>query len=114
MKVIYKAFDGTEFATPLLCQEYENSLGQFTLIGYNGRECKEAENAAIVILHDSNSADAFLDLAHTQDDHSVRGIDSGDTGIFLWEIYSHRYRKMDYTVIEGLQLALNLYKGENK
>ena len=105
METIYRTIDGKEFTNKDLAVAHESKLGKFDMIGYQGCDTCDTECAAVVVLYDALSADEFLKSAKEQGDFAVKGIDSGDTGIFLWERFGEQYRLIEDTVCIAIKSA---------
>lgn len=88
-KIVYEAFDGFVFETAEKCQKHEREHG---LIMFNvyGEKVEDVNMAQFVYLHDETSADKFIALTHYPDD--ACGIESGDIGLFSWDIDYEEYR----------------------
>ena len=94
MRVVYKAFDGTEFGSEPACLEYEKVMKGNNVIMMDCGESVVTNTAyaAVVWLKDENSAEVFHKMAEeTGDEESAYTIPKKECGFFFWDDYSMRY-----------------------
>lgn len=93
MKVIYEAFDGTQFNNEPDCLKYEKALGNnVVMMDCNENIVKNTDCAAVVWLKDEDSAEIFHSMAkEIGDEAAAHTILKKECGFFFWDEYSDRY-----------------------
>jgi hypothetical protein len=105
MKVIYEAFDGTQFDNEPECLDYERVKGKadIVMLDCNGNSAKQTASAAFVWLRDEHSAALFHSLARDCGDLvAASTIQEEECGFFFWDEYNERYQYVPEDVINGL------------
>ena len=105
MKVIYEAFDGTQFDNKPECLEYEHKAGKtdIVMLDCNGNYVTKTDSAAFVWLKDEHSAALFHSLARDIGDLvAAFTIQKEECGYFFWDEYGERYQYVSEDVINGL------------
>ena len=111
MKVIYRAFDGTEFDNETACIEYEKTTRDSNVIMMDCSEniVTKTECAAVVWLKDENSAEIFHDMAKwVGDEASAHTIPEREWGFYFWDEFDEKYV---WVPNESLELLIAL-RGE--
>lgn len=103
MKIIYKAWDGTEFREKSACERYEENNPCIMMYGNAGR-VSNAGDAFIVALRKNGDAKRFINLCEEQKSDST-GITEGDKGLYVWDDDKGRY----FYVSERIEDALKRY-----
>lgn len=93
MKVVYRAFDGTEFDNERMCLEYEKTIKGNNVVMM---DCSESlmtstERAAVVWLKDEHSAKIFHSMAKETGDEAAHTIPKKECGFFFWDEYRDGY-----------------------
>ena len=94
MKVIYKAFDGTEFDNELSCVEYEKMTKDRCVIMMDCGKIlvTNTECAAVVWLKDEDSAEIFHNMAkENNDEDAAHTIPKYECGFFFWDEFNEKY-----------------------
>lgn len=113
MKVIYEAFDGTQFDNEPNCLDYERAKGKADIImlDCNGNSVEKTNSAAFVWLKDERSAAFFHSLARDCGDLiAASSIPEGESGFFFWDECNERYQYIP----EGSLNGLNTLRAEVK
>ena len=111
MKVIYEAFDGTQFDNEPDCLDYEHKKGKadIVMLDCNGNSVTKTNSAAFVWLKDEHSATLFHSLARDIGDLvPASTIREGECGFFFWDESGERYQ---YISEESLN-CLNTLRSE--
>ena len=103
MKIIYKAWDGTEFDEKDACEKYEYD-NPCVLMYHNTGRTSESNDAFVVVLRNDNDAKNFIEQCKAQDTDSV-GIVEGDCGLYVWDDNEERY----FYVSDRVEDALKQY-----
>ena len=94
MKVIYKAFDGTEFDNQSACVEYEKMTRGCSVIMMDCSKnlTTDTECAAVVWLKDEDSAEIFHNMAKENNDEAAAyTIPKHGCGFFFWDEFNEKY-----------------------
>ena len=94
MKVIYRAFDGTEFDNEPACVEYENLTKRRCVVMMDCSEnlVTNTECAAVVWLKDEESAEIFHKMAKENgDEAAAHTIPKKEWGFFFWDEFNEKY-----------------------
>ena len=103
MKIIYKAWDGTEFDEKDACEKYEYDNPCIVMYGSNGRVL-DSYKAYIVILKHNDDAEKFIELCEEQGTMSD-GITKDCHGLYVWDDNQEEY----FYVSERVEEALKRY-----
>ena len=106
MKIIYKAWDGTEFDKRDVCEKYECDNPCIMMYNTKGRT-SNSDEACVVFLeynHGHNDAEKFIELCEEQGTIS-NGITDSDCGLYVWDDYREEY----FYVSERVEEALKRY-----
>lgn len=116
MKIVYRAFDGTDFDNEADCLKHESSsMDGVIMLNRNNTVVDRTDHAILVWLKDENANLAFHAMAERQGDLQVSSIMKGeDYGLFYWDDGLEEYRWIDTDMIDGLIKIKNLVeeKGE--
>lgn len=107
MKIIYEAFDGTQFDNEPECLDYEKVKGKadIVMLDCNGNPVKKTDSAAFVWLRDEHSAALFHSLARDCGDLvAASTIQEEECGFFFWDECNERYQYVSEEVISGLNV----------
>ena len=105
MKVIYEAFDGTQFNNEPECLEYEHEKGRADIVMLDccGNPVTKTDSAALVWLRDEHSAALFHSLARDIGDLvAASTIQEEEYGYFFWDECKDRYQYIPEETINGL------------
>lgn len=103
MKIIYKAWDGTEFDEKDACEKYEYDNPCVIMYNAEGRT-SNSDDASVVLLEHKDDAEKFIELCEAQWTRSD-GITEGDCGLYIWDDYKEKY----FYVSERVEEALKRY-----
>lgn len=105
MKIVYKAFDGTEFNDEAACKSYEytKTKKSIVMLDWNGDTAPTPAQAAFVWLKDEEANEAFRALAkECGDEQSANTIGEYDFGVFYWDEGREEYHWLSQEVLDGL------------
>lgn len=105
MKVVYKAFDGTEFNDEAACKSYEytKTKKSIVMLDCNGDTAPTPAQAALVWLKDEDANEAFHALAkECGDEVAANTISIWDDGVFYWDEGLEEYRWLSQDILDGL------------
>ena len=104
MKIIYKAWDGTEFDEKDACKKYEYDNPYVMMYNHKGKT-SNPDGAFIVFLdYKTDDAEKFVELCKEQGTTSD-GITVNDSGLYVWDEYREEY----FYVSERVEEALKRY-----
>lgn len=101
MKIIYKAWDGTEFDEKDACEKYEYDNPCVMMYNDKGRT-SNSDDAFVVLLEHKDDAEKFIELCEAQCTRSD-GITEGDCGLYIWDDYEEKYFYVSDRVEEALK-----------
>lgn len=102
----YKAFDGTIFENREEAAEYEASLSYYRMWNRNGQETLDPNAATFIYLFTEYDAAVFIEDC-IGIGTSYEGIESEDTGLFIWDEGYERYMYIGHkSDLEGLSKVL--------
>jgi hypothetical protein len=107
MRIVYVAFDGTEFNREEECREYEETL-KSTFVMWN-REALVTENtdhAIFLLLKTEGAGAAFIKACEAQGTYST-GIQEGDIGFFYWDEWNEEYRYLEKPLLDAIETILH-------
>lgn len=110
MKVVYIAFDGTEFYNKDECKNYESTKirNNIVMIDRNGEITSTPRNAALVWLKDEEATEVFHALAQEVGyEDAANTIDKDDYGVFYWDVRLDEYHYLPLDVIDNLNALKN-------
>jgi hypothetical protein len=105
MKIVYKAFDGTEFNDEAACKSYEytKTKRSIVMLDCNGDAAPTPAQAALVWLKDEDANEAFHALAkECGDEEAANTISKYDFGVFYWDEGLEEYRWLSQDILDGL------------
>jgi hypothetical protein len=105
MKIVYRAFDGTEFNDEAACKSYEytKTKKSIVMLDCNGDTAPTPAQAALVWLKDEDANEAFHALAKECDDEEAANtISKYDFGVFYWDEGLEEYRWLSQDILDGL------------
>lgn len=105
MKVVYRAFDGTEFNNEAACKSYEytKTKKNIVMLDCNGDTAPTPAQAALVWLKDKDANEAFHALAkECGDEEAANTISTYDCGVFYWDDGSEAYCWLSQDILVGL------------
>jgi hypothetical protein len=105
MKIVYRAFDGTEFNDEVSCKSYEyrKTKKSIVMLDCNGDTAPTPAQAALVWLKDEDANEAFHALAKECDDEEAANtISKHDVGVFYWDEGLEEYRWLSQDILDGL------------
>lgn len=105
MKVVYRAFDGTEFNDEAACKSYEytKTKKSIVMLDWNGDIAPTPAQAALVWLKDEDANEAFRALAkECGDEEAANTIGKYDFGVFYWDEDLEKYRWLSQDILDGL------------
>lgn len=103
MKIVYKAWDGTEFREKSACERYEEN-NPCILMYYNEGRTLKTDEAFVVVLKNDGDAKGFINLCEEQMSDST-GITEDDNGLYVWDDIEERY----FYVSDRIEDALKRY-----
>ena len=103
MKIIYKAWNGTEFDEKDACEKYEYDNPCVLMYDNAGRTSKSDE-AFVVVLRNDNDAKNFIELCEAQGT-DYEGITEDDYGLYVWDDNKEEY----FYVSDRIKDALKRY-----
>lgn len=101
MKIIYKAWDGTEFDKRSACEKYEHDNPCVLMYDNAGRTSKSDE-AFVVVLRNDNDAEKFIELCEEQGTMSD-GITKDCHGLYVWDDIEEKYFYISDRIEEALK-----------
>lgn len=104
MKIIYKAWDGTEFKEKNACEKYELDNPYVTMYNDKGRTSDSDEAFVVLLDHYHDDAEKFIELCKEQGTMS-KGITDSDCGLYVWDDYREEY----FYVSDRVEDALKRY-----
>ena len=120
MKVIYRAFDGTEFNSDIECLNHEKEVmeGKLVMMTSIGEVTTKPPQAAFVWIKDSEANKMFHSLAQEYDDEAAAStIDNSGGGFFYWSEWREEYVWLSSGTLENLirfkRLVDSIRKKEN-
>lgn len=105
MKIVYRAFDGTEFNDEVSCKSYEyrKTKKSIVMLDCNGDIAPTPAQAALVWLKDEDANETFHALAKECDDEEAANtISKHDVGAFYWDEGLEEYRWLSQDILDGL------------
>ena len=103
MKIIYKAWDGTEFDERDAYEKYEYD-NPFVLMYHNTGRTSDTNDAFVVVLGNDNTTKNFIKMCEAQyTDHN--GIAEDNYGLYVWDDNQEEY----FYVSERVEEALKRY-----
>lgn len=105
MKIVYKAFDGTEFNDEAACKSYEYIKTKKSIVMFdcNGDTAPTPAQAALVWLKDEEANETFHALAkECGDEEAASTISKYDFGVFYWDEGLEEYRWLSQDILDGL------------
>lgn len=105
MKVVYKAFDGTEFDNEPACKSYEytKTRKSIVMLDCNGEIAPTPAQAALVWLKDEDANEAFHTIAkECGDEEAANTISKWDYGVFYWDEGLEEYRWLSQDILDGI------------
>ena len=105
MRIVYKAFDGTEFNNESYCRNYECAKikKSIVMLDCNGNAAPTPAQAALVWLKDEDANEAFHALAREcGDEEAASTIDKYDSGVFYWDEGLEKYCWLSQDILDGL------------
>lgn len=105
MKIVYKAFDGTEFNNESACKSYEYTKikKSIVMLDCNGDTALTPAQAALVWLKDEEANETFHTLAkECGDEVAANTISNYDFGVFYWDEGLEEYRWLSQDILDGL------------
>jgi hypothetical protein len=105
MKIVYRAFDGTEFNDEPSCKSYEytKTKKSIVMLDCKGNIAHSPVQAALVWLKDEEANEAFHALAkECGDEEAANTISKYDFGVFYWDEGLEEYRWMSPDLLDGL------------
>ena len=105
MKVIYRAFDGTEFDNESACKSYEHTKTSksIVMLDCNGEIAPTPAQAALVWLKDEDANEAFHIIAkECGDEEAANTISKWDYGVFYWDEGLEEYRWLSQDILDGI------------
>ena len=110
MKVIYRAFDGTEFNSELACKSYEYTKTQKSLVmlDCNGDITYFPAYATLVWLKDKDANEVFHAIAKERgDEETASTIHKDDIGVFCWDEVLEEYRWLSHDFLDNITKLMN-------
>jgi hypothetical protein len=105
MKIVYKAFDGTEFNDEPACKSYEytKTKKSIVMLDCNGDVAPTPAQAIVVWLKDREANEIFHALAkECGDEEAANTISKYDFGVFYWDEGLEEYRWLSQDILDGL------------
>lgn len=105
MKVIYRAFDGTEFNDETACKSYEYTKTEksVVMLDCNGETALTPAQAALVWLKDEDANEAFHAFAkECEDEEAANTISKHDFGVFYWDEGLEEYRWLSQDILDNI------------
>lgn len=107
MRIVYVAFDGTEFNREEECREYEESLkSTFLMWNRKGDVTEDPDHAMFVLLKSEGAGAAFIKACEAQGTYSA-GIQEGDIGFFYWDGWNEEYRYLEKPLLDAIETILH-------
>lgn len=119
MKIIYQAFDGTQFPTPEECEKYE-SFNAYQAWNFRGEKLPHdfpnADDVAVVYFPNEEATDDFFNHVGRLGEIKtlLRGIERDDYGLFSWDFCTEQYIWIDPDNYKSLMAALTFLEGRKK
>lgn len=102
MKIIYKAWDGTEFDEKDACEKYEYDNPYIMMYNDKGRTSNPDECFVVFLDHKRDDTEKFIELCEEQGTIS-NGITDNDCGLYVWDDYREEYFYVSDRVEEALK-----------
>ena len=105
MKIVYKAFDGTEFNDEATCKSYECAKTEksIVMLDCNGDVAPTPAQATLIWLKDEEANEVFHALAkECGDEVAASTISNYDFGVFYWHEGLEEYRWLSQDILDGL------------
>ena len=105
MKIVYRAFDGTEFNDEAACKSYEyiKTKKSIVMLDCNGNTAPTPAQAVLVWLKDEEANETFHALAKgCEDEEAASTISKHDFGVFYWDEGLEEYRWLSQDILDGL------------
>lgn len=107
MRIVYVAFDGTEFNREEDCREYEESLkSTFVMWDRKGIVTENPDHAMFLLLKSEGAGAAFIKACEAQGTYST-GIQEGDIGFFYWDEWNEEYRYLEKPLLDAIETILH-------
>jgi hypothetical protein len=107
MRIVYVAFDGTEFNREEECREYEESLkSTFVMWDRKGDVTENPDHAMFLLLKSEGAGAAFIKACEAQGTISA-GIQEGDIGFFYWDEWNEEYRCLEKPLLDAIETILH-------
>ena len=101
MKIIYKAWDGTEFDERDACEKYEYDNPCVLMYSDAGRTSK-ADEALVILLENDGDAKRYINLCEEQNTEPY-GIAEDNYGLYVWDNNQEEYFYVSELVEEALK-----------
>lgn len=105
MKIIYKAWDGTEFDEKNACEKYELDNPYMLMYSNRGRTSNSDEAFIVLLDYKRDDAEKFIKLCKEQGTMS-NGITINDSGLYIWDDYREEYFHVSDRVEDALKRYL--------
>ena len=105
MKIVYKAFDGTEFNDEASCKSYEytKTKNNIVMLDCNGDVAPTTAQATLIWLKDEEANETFHTLAkECGDEVAASTISKRDFGVFYWDEELEEYHWLCQDILDGL------------
>ena len=100
MRIVYIAFDGTEFNREEDCREYEETLkSTFVMWNRKGDVTDNPGHAMFLLLKTEGAGAAFIKACEANGTYSA-GVQGGDIGFFYWDGWNEEYRYLEKPLLE--------------
>ena len=107
MRIVYVAFDGTEFDEEEACREYEENLkSTFIMWTREGLMVTNPDYAMFVLLKTEGAGAAFIKICEAQGT-DFTGIQEGDIGFFYWDEWNEEYRYLEKPILDAIETILH-------
>ena len=107
MRIVYIAFDGTEFDSEFACRDYERSkMNSFRMWDRKGNETNDPDNALFVLLKEEDAGKAFIGLCNDSGSPCT-GICEGDVGFYYWNDWNDEYLYLEAPVLDAIEKILH-------
>ena len=104
MEVIYRAFDGKEFASVTECAAYEERSRKVKMWFKDGKTTL-TDKAYVVKLDNEDDTRTFVDKCENENSYH-EGIEfdeeAADTGLFVWDMNGDEYVEISDEILEAL------------
>lgn len=109
MEVVFKAKDGTLFASAQECVLYEQRMAEsprkWKGWDWAGNPAKDTTDTIMVYFCDDEASAQFIADAKLNADEDIDGIEEGDSGWFYWDEGEGVYRFLDPPFIDIIRKA---------